>query len=283
MWVVAGALSWAVIRGSRLERFGALAPLTVMAPLLGVSYFDDSAYHLLRTNGRTAATLGVLLLGAGMVWRLAPSAEWLRRHGEGTGEPERDSRLSPATLAPITGLALMLGVNDALFEPLGTYQGAYGGWLLRGVLVVGVAALIAGSLRLLRVRLAPVASLVAVFAGSVVVAGWIGIGPGAAAAPAIAVLLLAVASDARFWAELSRGGRWVAGALAVLGFVAAFTLADRFGLGAREVAAVVPNAAERVPVAGVALLALVLAARGALAGRADQTSRSAATGGMPAA
>jgi hypothetical protein len=292
VWLVAGGAAWIAAAGPWLQRVAPLAPLAVVVPLLVEAYAGDGAYHLLRGGASSAGAIVVLLFAGGIAWhamRIPGRLGRPLRAADGEAAPER---LSPWVVAPVTGLALMLGVNDALFEPLGTYRAGYGAWLVKGVAIAAVAGLCAAALSSRRVRLEPVAALMALLGGSVAVAGWVGIEPGAAVAPALAVMLLAPLVAGRFWSPFAPRSRRLAAGLAVVGCAAALTLPDRFGLGAREVAAVLPGATERVPLAGIAVLALILAGRagvgehqegGERGERGGHTSRRAATGGTRAA
>jgi hypothetical protein len=212
---------------------------------------------------------------------VTPLRHWLA--GAPGGSSTEYAAPSPAALAPATGLALMIGTNDLLFEPLGQIGSQYVAHVLRGALVVAPAAATALALHVFPNRLQPVTTVVSASIAAFALAGLIGLGPGSALAPAAAVLALAAAGSATFWQSLSRPGRRALLALTVLGSAASLTLPARFGLGAREAVSIAPHLAERLPLVGALSLAVVLAVRGGLGWPNGHISRSAAIGGIRAA
>jgi hypothetical protein len=139
-WLVCGAAAWAISLGSepraRLARaLSALSPLAALLPALSVFYGDDAGYHLARSGAAPVWLLGyaMALLVAGLGWSLLASGA--ARFGQPTDReangPAADGEmgtgvaapvLAPALaalVAPAAGVALMLGLNDLLFGPMG--------------------------------------------------------------------------------------------------------------------------------------------------------------------
>ncbi len=158
-WAVCVALAWAVTPGTRLMERTAraltvLAPLAALTPVLPVFYRDDAGYHLARSGATPAwlMTYAALLLAVSIGWQLLALRAGTRpgaRPMEGTGRDlgleagggiEGATRYlrTPMLLAALAGVALMLGLNDLVFGPLGR-QGARPEVLALNVACAGVA------------------------------------------------------------------------------------------------------------------------------------------------
>jgi hypothetical protein len=267
-WVVLGALGWAAGRGNLRRAALAVAPLAALAVFLPWAYAADQVFHALtRSTGQVLGALGVLAL-LGAAWQ-TPATGRLVAPARHAGF----SRVSPALLAPVVGLCLMYGLNDAFFEPLGAPPG--GPLAPLRFLAGAVPALVVALLVRARLLNPPDVALTASIAGvSGFLAVWLGVTPAGPALFAIAAVGLVAAAHGAFWHGLDRRERGAAAGALVIGLALAATDMAKYGLGARELIAAAPELARLLPALGLLAVACALTL-----GVVAQTSRSAAMGG----
>lgn len=278
-WLIAGGASWAVTAGRPLrERLAPLAPLAALSPLLIAAYLSDRDFHLLRLAARQVVALEVALLALGVAAALPAVQRQLSAPGSAEAARHVVHAWAPSTTAPLAGVALMLFLNDALLEALGSHQPVPADAVLPLALICAAVPALAACPESKDVGGA--AGLVALLGFAATAAAWLSIGPPgmvAAVSPVIAALALVFAAQRGFWPVLSDRAAVLCGALLVLGFAAALTSEQRFGLAAHELVTRVPDLPFRLPLGGTAALTAALAVRAAAPA---YPSRSAAIGGI---
>ena len=260
-WVTLAGLAWAVVPVRRIRAVEALAPLAVLAPFVPWAYVDDRTFHALsRGTPLTLGCLGLLtLLGLGTSAQLGRRAGAYPLSRVAVG----NYGFSAAMVAPITGLALMYGLNDIVLEPLGREgAGPFAPLTAAGVIVPALALALLVRLRLLDPF--GIAALTATACVSAALAVWLGLAPPGPALFTIAAAGLVPVAHDGFWRVFPGRTRSLAIVALGLGVALAATQLQAYGLAARELLAVAPAFAGALPALGLLPCAAVLAYGAAL-------------------
>lgn len=269
-WVTLSALAWAISGGTRQQtRWSAmttLVPLAAVSALLPLLYLDDGINHVVSSGElrTTYVTVTAVLASIGFSWRLAVGGGTYRTHVDGATATEEDGgtplRL-PMLGAPVVGLLTMVGLNDLVFEPLGSR----GGEITLAHALPGALIALAGWSLLVRSRLvrleAALAVLATAFASLAIlspVLPWLV----PLVQPAVVALTLLSVIHPMFWRRLSSGRRWATACPMVGGFVLVSTQMERYELASRGLVNVSLHTVSP-PVFGLLLVSAAMALRAA--------------------